>query len=78
MLGVFCEGDIKVLVVIDIVVCGIDISGFFYVINYDLFNVFEIYVYCIGCIGWVEVSGLVILFCDIEECFYLWDIEKFI
>lgn len=64
----------NVLVVIDIVVCGIDVDELFYVVNFDLFNVLEIYVYCIGCIGWVDVSGVVFFFCDVEECVYFKDI----
>lgn len=37
----FCVGEIKVLVVIDVVVCGIDILDVVYVYNYDLLNVFD-------------------------------------
>lgn len=53
----FKNGVIKVLVVIDIVVCGIDISELFIVVNLDLFNMVVDYVYWIGCIGCVGVSG---------------------
>lgn len=53
----FKNGEIDVFVVMDIVVCGIDISELFVVVNFDLFNMVVDYVYCIGCIGWVGVSG---------------------
>lgn len=50
---VFCIGGIDVLVVIDVVVCGIDIDDVIYVINYQCFEDEKMYVYCIGCIGCV-------------------------
>lgn len=68
----------KILIVIDIVVRGIDISGFKYVINYDVFNVLEIYVYCIGWLGRVGEEGIVIFISGFEENVYIKDIEKFI
>lgn len=72
----FKLGDVCILVVIDIVFWGIDVDGVSYVINYDLFNIVESYVYCIGCMGRVGFVGIVIVFCDQSEIEYLVDIEK--
>lgn len=49
----FCKGNIKLLVVSDVVVCGLDIFEVSYVFNYDILINVEDYVYCIGCIGCV-------------------------
>lgn len=46
----------------DVVVCGLDVDWFSYVVNYDIFYDSEFYVYCIGCIGCVGCSGEVVLF----------------
>lgn len=48
---VFKKNDVDVLVVIDVVSCGLDISGVSYVFNYYLFLNIESYIYCIGRIG---------------------------
>jgi len=34
VLRVFCNGKVDVFVVIDVVVCGIDVEGIIYVVNY--------------------------------------------
>lgn len=72
----FKLGDICVLVVIDIAVCGLDIEELLYVVNYELLNVFEDYVYCIGCIGCAAVIGEVLLLVCVDEYKLLCDIEK--
>lgn len=72
----FKFGDICVLVVMDIVVCGLDIEELLYVVNYELLNVLEDYVYCIGCIGCVVVIGEVLLLVCVDEYKLLCDIEK--
>lgn len=51
----------------DIVLRGIDVDGVIYVINFDLFDEVESYVYWIGWIVWVGKSGIVIFFCDFFE-----------
>lgn len=74
----FKLGEVCVLVVIDIVVWGFDIVELFYVVNYDLLNIYEDYVYCIGCMGWVGVLGYVILFVIVDDVDDLYGIECFI
>lgn len=42
------------VIVIDFVVRGIDIKGVSYVINYELLDDFDFYIYCVGrmvCVG---------------------------
>lgn len=52
---------IDILVVIDVVVCGLDVFCIIYVYNYDILFDVEFYIYCIGCIGCVGCKGKVIL-----------------
>lgn len=74
----FICGDLDILVVIDVVVCGLYILVVMYVFNYDLFDDCEDYVYCIGCIGCVGVSGYFIsLVCE-EYVLNLFVIEIYI
>lgn len=73
-----CVGDIMVLVVIDVVVCGIDIFGVSYVYNFELFEVVEVYVYWIGWMVCVGVDGDVVVLCVLEEIGLLCQIEKLI
>lgn len=68
MFDVFKCGEIEVLVVIDVVVCGFDIVELLVVINFDLLFSVEDYVYWIGCIGCVGVMGDVLLLCSLNEC----------
>lgn len=63
-----------VFVVMDVVVWGLDIFYVCYVYNYDLFNVFDNYVYCIGCIVCVGMDGKVVVFCVLDEIDQLKDI----
>lgn len=64
--------------VIDVVVCGIDIECISFVVNYDILFDVEFYVYCIGCIGCVGCFGCVLLFVELCECCLLCNIEYFI
>lgn len=58
---VMCDGCVCVCVVIDVVVCGLDVVCIIYVINYDVFYDIEVYIYWVGCIGCVGCIGKVIL-----------------
>lgn len=62
----FCEGKICVLVVIDVVVCGIDVQDVLYVVNYQILKDYEMYIYCVGRIGCVGKNGKVFMFVDEE------------
>lgn len=81
VLVVFKVGMVEVLVVIDVVVCGLYIDVLDVVVNYELLCLVVDYVYCIGCMGWVGVVGVVVsficvdsvenvesYFCFIEKC----------
>lgn len=72
----FKSGDIRVLVVIDIVARGLDIEELSYVVNYELLNVFEDYVYRIGRIGRAVVIGEALSLVCVDEYKLLRDIEK--
>lgn len=50
------------LIVMDVVVCGLDVDDFEVVFNFDLLNDVEDYIYCIGCIGRVGKEGWVFIF----------------
>lgn len=64
--------------VIDIVVCGLDVDYLIYVINYDLFDSVDSYVYCIGCIGCVGWEGIVIFLINFVDKWKLWLIECYL
>lgn len=72
-MSVFREGKVDVLVVIDVGLRGLDFSEVIYVINYDLLDNIEGYVYRCGRIGRMGYFGVVILFfildCKIVEEF---------
>lgn len=67
----FCEGKVDVLVVIDVGLRGLDFFEVTYVINYDLLDSIEDYVYRCGRIGRMGYFGVVIFFlifdCKIVE-----------
>lgn len=67
MISCFCEGDVNILLVIDVVVCGIDVLDISYVINFDLLCSVDVYLYCIGCIGCVGKKGIVILLVEVYD-----------
>lgn len=58
----FREGKKDVMVVIDVVFKGFDFFDIQYVINYDMFEDIENYVYRIGRIGRCGKIGVVIIF----------------
>lgn len=68
----------RVLVATDIAARGIDVDELEYVINYELPNIPETYVHRIGRTGRAGANGIALSFCDIEEKFYLKDIERLI
>lgn len=70
-----------------VIVCGIDVKGVLYVINFDMlfmeYGGIEEYIYWIGCIGCIGYKGVVISFmmeCDefIVDVFicFLFEIEQ--
>lgn len=63
----FKSGEVFILLVIDVVVCGIDVLNVSYVINFDMLCKVDIYVYCIGRIGCVGVKGMVILLVEVYD-----------
>ena len=77
-MGLFKEGELKILIATDIAARGIDVSGLALVVNYDLPNIPETYVHRIGRTGRAKASGVALSFCDVEEKEYLRDIEKLI
>lgn len=74
----FIRGDLDILVVIDVVARGLYISVVTYVFNYDLFDDCEDYVYRIGRIGRVGVSGYFISLACEEYVLNLFVIEIYI
>lgn len=78
ILDVFIKGGLDILVVIDVVVWGLYIEVVMYVFNYDLFDDVEDYVYCIGWIGCVGKSGVVISFVCEKYVLNLLVIESYI
>lgn len=67
----------NILVVIDVVVCGIDILVFVNVINYDFFLQFKVFVYCVGCMVCVGQCGWVYVFVWEFDLFYFIDFQFF-
>lgn len=55
----------------DVVVWGLDIDDVFMVFNYDIVCEIEVYVYCIGCIGWVGSIGLVCILFSEKEVYWV-------
>lgn len=67
-----------VIVVIDVLFWGIDIKGIDVVINFDVLGDVEDYVYCIGCIVWVEVFGMAFIYINGEDMYCFKCIEELI
>ena len=74
----FKDGSIPVLVATDIAARGLDIDQLPQVVNFELPNVPEDYVYRIGRTGRAGSSGAAISLVDEEETKFLKDIEKLI
>ena len=77
-LGLFKQGEIRVLVATDIAARGLDISGLSCVVNYELPDVPETYVHRIGRTGRAGRTGEAVSFCNFDEQENLRDIEKLI
>lgn len=76
-LGRFCVKKVDVFVVIDVVVCGIDIFLFDNVINYDFFVKGKLFVYRVGCVARVGRIGNAYSFFVKEEFGFLVDLYLF-
>lgn len=74
----FRAGKTCVLVATDIASRGLDVDGISHVFNFDLPNEPETYVHRIGRTGRAGATGIAIALCDMEEIFYLSDIEMLI
>src|SRR5690554_3441247 len=74
----FKSGTIRVLVATDIAARGLDIPLLPHVINFELPNISEDYVYRIGRTGRAGASGEAISLVSADETTYLRDIEKLI
>ena len=74
----FKSGVTRVLVATDIAARGIDVDNLSHVINYEIPNIPETYVYRIGRTGRAGASGIAFSFCDEEEKEYMRDIQKLI
>ncbi|MBT4700301.1 MAG: DEAD/DEAH box helicase [Rhodospirillaceae bacterium] len=72
----FRAGNTRVLVATDIAARGIDVEGVTHVINFELPNEPESYVHRIGRTARAGQSGIAISFCELDERYYLRDIEK--
>lgn len=62
LVNFFKDGIYCILIVIDLIVCGLDIVEVLYVINFDILDELESYIYWIGWMGWVDVEGIVLFF----------------
>lgn len=65
---VFEDGGVWVLVVIDVVVCGVYVDNVDFVVYVDLFVEYKVYLYCFGCIVCVGVVGIVVIVVFFEQC----------
>ena len=75
-LGLFRNGQVRVLVATDIVARGIDVPGVTHVINYDLPDEPEAYVHRIGRTGRNGADGIAITLCAPDEVKKLRAVEK--
>ena len=75
-LGLFRNGQVRVLVATDIVARGIDVPGVTHIINYDLPDEPEAYVHRIGRTGRNGADGVAITLCAPDEVKKLRAVEK--
>ncbi|ATE67377.1 DEAD/DEAH box helicase [Rhizorhabdus dicambivorans] len=75
-LGLFRQGEVKILVATDIAARGIDVGGVSHVFNFELPNVAEQYVHRIGRTARAGAAGIAIAFVADDERPYLKAIEK--
>lgn len=73
----FKVGDYDILVVIDVVGCGIDVKGIDFVVNYELSYTIENYIYRIGRIGRVGCKGIVVSFFMSDDCDIMYEFKEF-
>jgi superfamily II DNA/RNA helicase len=66
-LASFRKGEVRTLVATDIAARGIDVDGISHVVNFDLPNVPETYVHCIGRTARAGAKDVAISLCDVEE-----------
>lgn len=72
------NGQLSILVVIDLVGCGIDVLDVSLVVNFNMLLSIESYMYCIGCMGCVGKSGVVIMFLGNEDMEVMYDLKQII
>ncbi|HYP34018.1 MAG TPA: DEAD/DEAH box helicase [Burkholderiaceae bacterium] len=77
-LSEFKAGTLQVLVATDIAARGIDIDQLPHVVNYELPNVPEDYVHCIGRTGRAGAQGRAVSLVCVDEDIFLRDIERLI
>ena len=75
-LGLFRQGEVRILVATDIAARGIDVGGVSHVFNFELPNVAEQYVHRIGRTARAGATGIAIAFVADDERPYLKAIEK--
>ena len=75
-LGLFRQGEVKILVATDIAARGIDVGGVSHVFNFELPNVAEQYVHRIGRTARAGAAGIAIAFVADDERPYLKAIER--
>jgi ATP-dependent RNA helicase RhlE len=75
-LGLFRNGQVRVLVATDIVARGIDVPGVTHVVNYDLPDEPEAYVHRIGRTGRNGADGIAVTLCAPDEIKKLRAVEK--
>jgi len=75
-LGLFRQGEVKILVATDIAARGIDVGGVSHVFNFELPNVAEQYVHRIGRTARAGAAGIAIAFVADDERPYLKVIER--
>lgn len=68
----------KLFLVMDVVVWGIDIFFLDNVINYDFFFKFKFFVYRVGWVVCVGCIGILYLFIILEEMLYVFDLYFFL
>lgn len=77
-LGLFKQGEYKILVATDVTARGIDIPNVEYVINYDLPEIDEFYVHRVGRTGRGKKKGIAYSFCSPDELPLLEKIEHYL
>lgn len=66
----------NLLVVKSVAVRGLDVKGVELVVNFDVLNYYEEYVYCVGRMGRVGRKGCVVMFVLEDDVRYVLDLVK--